>query len=287
MMNPLGRAYSKKTIAEKLDYLGHGVSPSFLTKLSKEESVRLDYLKKVGDGFLKILDLEDGMLYNEKTGCFEKRSDSDWEEHIVGEEEEVVEKEEDEKAFKYHDEGRLLPSEKVDFMASARHEVIEVGVRLRAFLEYMTHAADRNFKRPMESLLERGINVKCYILDPDAQIVHMYFDDLAKEIPKEKGSEAVIREVIKGLKALSQEFIELGHPGTLEVYTYAHVPQAHYFVVDKDYPNGKMMASHYIYGLARGKCPVVEFTKKGRPQLFDKYKEGLEVLMRGAKRIAP
>lgn len=287
MMNPLGRAYTKVVIVQKLQYLGHGVSRSYLTKLDKEERVKPNFLKRVAEGFLKILESEEGLVYNEVNSKFEKTSDPDWKEYNIPTEIDTEEEKKTRNGFTFYEEGRLLPGEKVDFMKSAQDEVIEVGIRLRAFLEYMTRAADRNFKRPMEELLERGIDVKCYILDPDAQVVRMYFDDLAKEISKEKESEAVIREVIKGLVALSREFEEVGLPGKLEIYTYAHVPQAHYFVVDRNRPGGKMMVSHYIYGLPRGKCPVIAFTQKDKPQLFKKYKEGLEILMKGAKKIFP
>lgn len=285
LTNDTGKNHTQKAITQKLKYLGLIISEAYLSKVSKKTKVWSNKLKMTAEGILKILFHEEGLVYNEDTSSFEKTKDPDWKEYIVPVEDTREKPEEKENDIQYHEEGRWSPTEKVGFMKAARHEVIEVGVRLRAFLEYMTEAADKNFKRPIEELLERGITVKCFLLDPDAQLVHMYFNDLANVNPKDRQSEAVIRRVITGLKKLSQEFAD--HPGTLEVYTYANIPQAHYFAVDKDYPSGKMMVSHYIYGIPRGKCPVVEFTRKGSKKLFEKYDESLELLMQNAKKIAP
>jgi len=55
--------------------------------------------------------------------------------------------------------------------------------------------------------------------------------------------------------------------------------------VDGDSPNGKVMVSHYVYGLSRANCPVVEFSKQSNPALYDRYWDSLKKLAENARQL--
>jgi hypothetical protein len=71
----------------------------------------------------------------------------------------------------------------------------------------------------------------------------------------------------------------------LEAYTYRHIPYNHFLIVDGKTRAGKMMVSHYMYGVKRADCPVVEFSKQTNHDLYRKYWKSYQDLILHAKAI--
>ncbi len=186
-----------------------------------------------------------------------------------------------------HHGGRRSQEYKVNFMATAQREVLEVGIRLRAFRDNLRYVGRDIYRQPVERLLARGVNFKCYLLDVNASTVKAYIEDLATVQEKERSSYEVVPEVINDLTELCDTFRAKNYPGTFELYQYAHIPQNHFFVVDNDLEDhAKMMISNYIFGIPRGQCFVIEFSREDADVLYDQYKKSLEHLIGDAKRLA-
>lgn len=94
-----------------------------------------------------------------------------------------------------------------------------------------------------------------------------------------------IRASLKALKALSDEFKQLGIPGEFEVYVYPHVPYFHAVCVDGDEANGRMFISPYIYATKRAETPGFEFSKYEQPVMFEKYWASVKKLLTDSRQL--
>jgi len=181
--------------------------------------------------------------------------------------------------------GRRSQGYKVDFMATAQKEVLEVGIRLRAFRDYLYSGPDI-YRQPVEKLLQRGVNFKCYLLDPAHENVKAYINDLATARAEEIKTPEIIASVTEDLKDLCDEFRAENYPGHFELYSYTHIPQNHFFVVDnKDTKRAKMIISNYIFGVRRSQCFVMEFSKHDAEELYKLYEQSLHKLIKDAQLI--
>lgn len=139
------------------------------------------------------------------------------------------------------------------------------------------------------TLLKNGVTVKCYMIDPNSPRARIYFEDRnnanedSSEIEALKRLPTIKKRLIKIAKRLNDK----GHKGQFQVYTYDHIPYNHFLTVDKDSPHAKMLVSHYIYGIARSKSPLLVFSKKEQPDLYNLYLESLEKMIQGATQIFP
>lgn len=167
--------------------------------------------------------------------------------------------------FSIHD-GRLPIQDKINFMKSARKDVIEVGVSLRTFANYFTGRPSGEFRVHIIELLQIGVRFKCYLLDPKSKSAEMYSQDRA-----EKNLISNIQDSIEQLGNQVDEFALLNLKGSLEIYVYDRLPYFYLLCVDPTSKNAKMAASHYMPGVLRADTPVIQFSKSSNPELFIKY----------------
>ena len=185
----------------------------------------------------------------------------------------------------FHIDGRVSIQQKTDFIDSAQKEVIEVGIRLKTFAGYFDSRRDSEYKNHIIALLKRGVSFKAYVLDPASNLALLYFDDRAQAQAAERDAVEESQKVLARLKQLAQEFALERYPGSFEVYLYRHVPYSQFLVVDPNLSGGKMMISHYLYGIRRAECPVLEFTRANQPNLFGKYMTSLRAFIRDARPV--
>ena len=276
------QVYKQSNLVNKLKLLNLAVSASSLSNIINGKQVGLPTLKAAAEGIQHIIQQELGMEYSKISREYIPRHDRAWEPYILPE---VPEDSSQNTGMVLHLDGRVTIQQKTDFIATAQKEVIEVGVRLRTFAEYFSSRKETEYKNYIISLLKKGVAFKAYMLDPESNLAHLYFEDRSQVQVSEKDSIDESRKVVVKLKQLVQEFAQEHYPGTFEIYLYRHVPYNHFLVVDPQREGGKMMVSHYIYGIRRAECPVWEFTRSKQKNLFDKYLVSLKSYLKGAKAL--
>lgn len=269
--------YTQAIIVCKLGTIEHKVSRSAFSQILNGKNTGINTLSLVAEGMQKIVAKELGMEWVK--GKFVRTAGKNFNSDIIP----CYKDEAIKTGFKFHEKGRLEISEKVAFFKSAQNEVIEFGVTLNTFTNYFISRNDDEFKKHIIDLLKKGVNFKCYLLNPDCNEGSIYFEDRRKIQKEEIYPSEKIKRVIEKLKIIHSEFNAADYPGQFEVYTYRHIPYNYFMVVD----GNKMMVSHYLYGLPRAKAPVIEFTKKNKNLLFRRYYESMNHLINGAKKIIP
>jgi len=166
----------------------------------------------------------------------------------------------------FHEHGRLPVQQKVSFLRSAKHEVIELGVSLRTLVAYFDQMPSREFREPVADLLREGVNFRYILLDPDSEVARKYAQD--REEPELLET---IRRSISVLKGLREEFRSIGLPGAFEIWVYSHFPCCYAMLVDPTEREGRMHVSHYLYAVKRADTPVIELYKSANRALFEKY----------------
>jgi len=276
--------YTQKTILNKLLYLGVKVNQTSFNQIlnNKADKVSEALLHATTEGIRQLVVLELGMEWNAPNYTNTLSQQPNWTPEIIPEHE----IKELHKGFKFHKEGRLNILQKVGFMKDTQKELIEFGLSLNTFSNYFTSRKESDYKIPIETLLQKGVNIKCYLLDPDCNAARLYFADRAIVDEPEKNRPELIREVIKRLQRLHEELTAKNYTGTLELYAYRHIPYNYFFIVDSSsHNNAKMLISHYLYGVHRSNSPVLEFTKRNNPTLFKRYWKSYKAMAQDAKRI--
>lgn len=269
-------------MVNKLKMLGHPVSPASLSNIKNSKTVGLPILNVAAKGMEALLKREMDMAFDTQTQDFYLQNTPEWSASVVPEK---PVRDPDGPAFTLHGEGRVSVQEKTDFIRHAKQEVIEVGVRLNSFSSYFVSQNEGAYKMHILALLQKGVHIKGYLLDPESNEARIYFEDRALVQSFEKDSIGEIKKVVERLRALCAEFEALQLPGTFEVYLYKHIPYSLFLVVDGATEGGKMMVSHYLYGVRRANCPVLEFTRQDQPPLFRRYWESMQLFLDGAKKL--
>ena len=184
-----------------------------------------------------------------------------------------------------HEDGRLEIAEKVKFLTSAEQEIIEIGVRLNTFSQYFSTRKDSEFKNHIIAQLNRGVNMKYLMMNPDSAMVQLYFEDRAKILSDEKDAHLDMKKNLKNLKKVSEDLNSLSSAGKMTIYTYDCLPSNHYLIVDGEHKQGKMLLSPYIYGITRANCPVFELYRQPSPTAFEKYWQSAQYIIQQAKEI--
>lgn len=269
--------YTQAAILKKFKALGISVNTASFSNVLRRENVGVKTLKKVCEGMDKIIDSELGMKFDEKE-YLTKDLSHDWQPIIISE---GVEGER-EVGFEYFEEGRWDLKDKVEFINQAEQEVIEVGVRLNTFCNYFINRRDSEFRDHITALLERGVNVKLYMLNPLSNEALFYFKDRSIVQEREANSIEVMKEVVEKLNIIIKEYQYLDLKGSFELHFYKHLPYNHFLIVDGGTRSGKMLVSHYLYGIRRANCPVVRITKNKSRTLFKRYWESFKLLSQDA-----
>lgn len=181
---------------------------------------------------------------------------------------------------------RIETSKKALFFKEAQVEVIEFGATLGRFASNLNSGNREELRVPVETLLNRGVNFKCY-LAKDSQPTLMYFNDRGLVHPEELHYKHKLEIAKAALASVQSEFANAGFKGKFEVFEYEHLPHCYFMVVDPGKPHGKMLVSHYLYGVRRGETPVYTILKRETPVLFHTYWDSLTALMKNAKLAAP
>ncbi|MEM0993214.1 MAG: hypothetical protein AAGI49_09265 [Bacteroidota bacterium] len=276
--------YTQQAIVERLEWVGYKVSPSlFNVVLNQKEKGSLSSLQKIRDGLDEIIRVELGYYYDEEDGSYIKSDDPNIVLRRITRNGLIEEVAEQINNVKVYSAGRLSLEEKVAFMQDATEEVIFFGVRLRQFASYFTGKKMSDFGVHISGLLDKGVRVRAYMLDPNWDKTSIYFDDRSSALEQEKYSLQSMDTIVKELKFVSQQYnTSKTSSAALEIFTYRHFPQGYYLVVDGHLPNGKMQFAPYLFGLSRSESPVQEILKQDQALLFDKYWCSLQSLIAAA-----
>jgi hypothetical protein len=269
------KGYSQSKVVQKLNHLGHKTNVTAFSNIKKEKPVSAEALIIVFQGMKELL---------EKEICHVISENAEWEK-AIGCEEEIIQ-EDNKNDFTFHEGGRLKIEDKVDFLMTAKKEVIEFGMTLNTFSNYLLSRSEAAYKNHIIELLKKGVHYKCYLLDPNWSGTRSYFDD--RESVCKEGDTGIdkIKSSLRRLKVISDELTELNTPGQFEVFTYRHFPSNSFLAIDiKDKSNSKMMVSNYLFGEKRADCPVMLFTRTDQLALFMRYLRSLNQIISKAKKV--
>jgi hypothetical protein len=278
--------YKQVDVLKKLQTIDREISSSSLSNILKGKKTGGEILKKAAEGIREIVRSELGHCFDLEKGQYLPIPPTEnWEPFIITPFD--PERPDQNKQLRYLAEGRPSIQEKVAFLESAQSEIVEMGLRLRTFTDYFFSRNEHEFALPIKRLMKRGVKLKLYLLDPESNNARLYFDDrsLAPGHEQEKESPEVIQKVLANLKNLRRSLEAEDLADQLEVYTYRHIPYNHFLIVDGKTRAGKMMVSHYMYGVKRADCPVVEFSKQTNHDLYRKYWKSYQDLILHAKAI--
>ena len=187
-----------------------------------------------------------------------------------------------------HREGRLRLEDKLHFLKLAQREIIEVGVSLNTFSQHFSSRRESEFKQPIHNLIKRGVNFKCYLLDPDKNKCKIFSNDRASIIDEDQDETSKIKSAIRRLAKIQREISDANYAGNFEIYLYNHLPTNYFLGIDLDQREiAKMMTATYLFGERRAKCPILEFSRKDEPILFQTYLDSLKRIIKDAKKIDP
>ena len=276
------KTYTQKAIVGKLNYLKIKISTSSLHNALKGKTIKLQTAKILMDGMIEIVETE--LLYNfyQEKSSFEK-SNPNKKTAIIPQIDHGLSS----AGLIFHHKGRLPIKQKTDFIKSAEYEHCEVGVRLNTFTSYFTSRNDSEYKKYIEELLQKGVNIKMYLLNPDFNAARFYFEDRAKVegFEEEASAPETIKKIIKKLKKIQHSFSEKNYSGQFQIFTYKHIPYNHFLIVDGNKRNGKIVVSNYLYGVHRAKCPVIQISKAADLDLYKMYWTSFNALTKNAKAI--
>lgn len=273
------KGYKQTNIVNKLITLGVRISTPTFSRIINKHAVSPEILLAVSRAIQELVEKELGYRFDE---TFLDVRTLDWQEEIIPESTGILDAA---NGFTFYQDGRLHIEEKVAFFSTAKKEMIEFGVTLNAFSNYFYGRKDIAFRQPILEMLERGVVLKCYLLNPNCRQADIYFRDRAFLFSDEKGIEK-IKSSIARLQAVQKEIADFQLKGRMEIYTYQHVPNNYFLAIDGGGHSGKMMVSHYLFGERRANCPVLAFAKKDNKVLFQLYRKSLLTMMKGAKLVS-
>ncbi|OLC66024.1 MAG: hypothetical protein AUH79_06690 [Betaproteobacteria bacterium 13_1_40CM_4_64_4] len=183
--------------------------------------------------------------------------------------------------FRVYAVGRPSIEEKVQFMNSAKAEVIEVGIGLTTFAKYFTGQKPKEFKDHIARLLQRGVSVKCLAADPNYKGAAVGFAE-RKETHYKADLLRARQMILKERHAL----LTKGYPGRLEYHAYRSIPEFSCICVDGTDPdNARMLFAPYVAALARAECPTYQIARASEPELFEKYFKAIVRLQQRSREL--
>lgn len=172
-------------------------------------------------------------------------------------------------SFQVNEAGRLPIDDKVSFILNARHNVIEMGIRLREFTSYFDSRNPEEFKNYILKLLGKGVNLRCFALDSEWALKNLPIRNEEKQYFED------IPETLNKLLTFGEEVSTKGLPGKVLVFTYQHEPLFHVQCTDGETPEGRMAVSNYLHGIKRSQCPIIQFSKQSESTMFQTYWESI------------
>jgi class 3 adenylate cyclase len=173
--------------------------------------------------------------------------------------------------------GRLPTADKLRFMSYATQEVIEFGTGLITFVSYFDSLGPSEWRNPVVEMLQRGVDIRCFVLDPDSRAAQVYFELRNEGAYRDRASGALDR-----LLDIRDELNGESGSGQVSVLLYESLPAQYALAVDLDRERSAMQFSPYLPGLRRAECPVYEASRTGEPELFGRLQVSLENQMNEA-----
>jgi hypothetical protein len=262
-------AYSQVELVEKFKVHGVDISTPTMSNLYKQkERVSIKTWKSAAQALQLLLKDECNLIYDENKKDF-----------VLLDGNGLIQPKQDiklntlpfKKGISFHARGRLTIQEKVNFISSAKHRIIELGVGLRSFCSYFYNRSYFEFQQHVEKILERNVEFQCLLLDPTTNIAETYLQDRNELYLLED-----IEKSIDKLEKLSKLFQDKELSGQFLVSTYNHIPYNHFCVIDPEKEYGKMIISPYIFGIKRADAPVYEINRTAHEHLFENYWKSLQ-----------
>jgi len=271
--------YRQIDVFKKLVALEIDVSRSTISNLytGKKESGKT-MIRVAADGILEILRIERCLQFEESTKKFIAIPNCKSRTIQISVKKEKPQNSISSTPYSLHD-GRFYVSQKVDFFRKAQIEIIELGIRLRNFKNYFNDKKESAFIDPLREILDKGVNFKCYVLDPAGNFARRYFEDRARVQYSEKKAFWESPEVLSELKA---HFIALnreGYSGKMELHTYDHFPYYHASLIDGDTEHAELLMAAYLYGVSRANTPVLQMKKSSNKRLFRRYYQSVKAMI--------
>ena len=278
------KGYSYRSITKKLRYLGFEISPASLSNLINERRVSLFLLERTLEGLQVLVRKELGYEYNNEQEKFIKMTQGTAElitiPTISKETSELIEQ-----AMKFHENGTVPIHEEVDFLRTAKSEIIYLGTTLSNPISYFFSRRETEYKTYVEDLLSRGVDITFYLLDPDSNEARLYFFDIKRYSFPFEDDNVSIKSNLEKLNTIKREFNNRKFKGKLKILTYKHLPSSYFLVVDGKSENGRLMTSPFLYGISSVNSPVVEVSKSKNLRLFNLYWRSLRSLIENAKEV--
>lgn len=275
--------FTQLAICEKLEVLGVRIAPPTITKLLRGNPLGRRLSINLARGLTDLLYRELGLEPDARGTTLFPTSNPDWQRQPVGTPAAPT------GGPLLHPKGRRTLPEKTAFIADAREEVIFFGLRLRQLSYYLRSRRDEEFTDHLRVLLAKGVNVKCYLIDPQSNHASLYLDDIAATVPEEANNRRQLTTILQSLQSAQSDFAAQATPrsGKFSIYTYRHLPTAHFLAVDGKLSEGRIQVAHYLYGQPSSKVPVLEFRRSQNFDLYQLYWNALKALIKDAKEVLP
>ena len=273
--------YTQSNILQKASILGYHIShPSFSNILNGKHTGHRT-LRKVSKAIEEIVKIELGYIWDEDKLFFQK--DEGIETSIIAFEKE---KKSVEAGIYYHADGRLAIGKEVEFISSAQEEVIILGPTLSHFVHYFYSRKDEEFTDHIVRLLNRGVMIKFFLVDPDSNEARLYFNNEYNVSPEIIGDENLRRRNIELLIKTAHLLNTRSSLGNMEIFFYKKLPFFSCTAVDLENRNGKILVSHHLFGIRSANEPVLEIHKMDQFSLFRRYKHSISLLTKNAKLVS-
>jgi len=287
--------FNQKQISEQLKFIGFDVSTSTISNLvhykkhrKKGKGMGKETLNKIVEGLKKLISLKLSMRYEESQNEFVYQEGLGKENGSMEKEVNGVESYPLNYGLTYYPYGRTEVEHKVKWMKQVKSgdTIIELGLRLHSFANFFTTKRADRYRTPVKSLLARGVNLDCLLLNPNGQFAKPYFDNRCLLAPDElfKDSEKKafnqMSDIVDQLKVIQLSINNEGYEGKMSLYMYDISPEFHAFVA-----GDTMLISHYMQGVYRTDTPLLEIQKKSNEILFEKYLLSINAIRRVAVKI--
>jgi hypothetical protein len=166
----------------------------------------------------------------------------------------------------YYEDGRVPLDITVGLIEAAESEIIVIGSSFRSFVSHFEQQPDYKFKNYVIDLMQKKVNFKILVMDPDSKIVEAY--------AKDRNDPNLInhtRNSINILRSLTTEFQALTLPGKFEVYVYQRIPFSYILLVDQNEDTGRALLTHYLPATKKAHCPYIKLYKSSTPVAFGRY----------------
>lgn len=281
LLNDHKHQYTQSALAAKLRYMGHQVSNSLLNKAINGQSISDKSLWAITEGLMVIVKNEKGLVFDEVAQEF-VQLETDWSPGIIPIAANVPDTE-THPQYLFHQDGRLSIQDKVKFISQATKDVAFLGVRLNQFTQYFYTRRDGEFKDHIEMLLQKGVNVYCYLVNPNTNAAKFYFSNRSRSLKDEQYGETSLPTIIEKLAQIQKGFREKDHKGQMYIYLLEQMPDAYFTIIDQNSERAQLMVSSYLQGVPRSKTPVVEVKRIHNPKLFSVYLTAFQSVTKGAK----